>query len=163
MTGNCILCVDADNVMMMMMMMMQWRNLLSFTRNKLRLLLHVLTLNTTYTFLVLSPCSSRNTNTHVGLLIQRIKNERALSALARAKRAHLWRRWRGKKSLQHVIDDEGYEESSKKARERDHISFKNMPYIIVNDFERDPNLLNYLMGCDVCTKSEWVSGWGLKL
>lgn len=58
------------------------------------------------------------------------------------------------KSLQHVIDDEGYEESSKKARERDHISFKNMPYIIVNDFERDPNLLNYLMGCDVCTKSE---------
>lgn len=97
MTRNCILCVDADNVTMMMMMMMQWRNLLSFTRNKLRILLHVLTLNTTYTFLFLSPCSSRNTNTHVGLLIQGIKNERALSALARAKRAHLWRRWRGKK------------------------------------------------------------------
>lgn len=33
--------------------------------------------------------------------------------------------------------------------EGNNISSRNIPYIILNDFERDPNLLNYLMGCDV--------------
>jgi hypothetical protein len=36
----------------------------------------------------------------------------------------------------------------------DHISFENTPYIILNDFEWDPNLLNYLMGCEGWEKIE---------
>lgn len=102
MTGNCILYVDDDDVVMMMRMM-QWRNLFSLTRKKFHLLLHVLALNTTsttYTFLVFMFIQT-HTHTHAGLLIQGKKMNELYQHL-QVKRAHLRRR-RRKKSLQHVI------------------------------------------------------------
>lgn len=60
------------------------------------------------------------------------------------------KRVRSKKQIEKKEKKELKEEEKKmEVEEGNNISSRNIPYIILNDFERDPNLLNYLMGCDV--------------